>query len=312
MLLLLASLLPIALIGMLSGGDDEPAPEADAGDGASDVRLGGEGDNTINGDADDDLIVGFKGDDLLQGAAGVDLLVGDQGADTLAGGPGNDILLGGPEDDILRGEDGRDLLVGGAGDDSVVGDAGDDVIVGMDGANTLEGGAGNDVLIGLTPDRQTPSEILGGLERPDFSEAVAARFGTIAPALEDRILRNLFSVGGEASADVMQGGDGDDQLIGDRGDVMTGGAGADAFVALAPPQPDDPTDPNVGQVVRVEDFDPLEDRIEVLTEAQGDVALAVEEQEQGVMVTLNGADVIYLPGLRAEQVNVADIVVSRA
>ncbi|WP_434617049.1 calcium-binding protein [Tabrizicola sp. M-4] len=310
MLLLLVSLIPVALIGLLSG-DDDPAPAVDRGDDDGDVRLGGEGDNTINGDGGDDLIVGFKGDDLLQGNAGVDLLVGDIGADTLNGGAGNDVLLGGSEDDLMRGDDGGDLLVGGSGDDSMAGGAGEDLLIGMDGANTLDGGAGNDVLIGLTPDRANPQEILDGVDSREFVQAVESRYGAIPTGLETRILQNLFSVGGEPSADRLIGGDGDDELIGDRSDVMTGGAGADSFVALVPPQPADPADPTAGQVVRVEDFDPAVDQLELLTESQGDVTLTVQERDGGVMVAADGANVIFLPGLRAAQVSVADIVLSR-
>ena len=311
MLLVLLTIIPLGLIGLLSGGDDDPAPAVDGGEDEADLLRGDEGDNAISGDAGDDLILGFNGDDLLQGNAGVDLLVGDNGADTLLGGAGNDIVLGGAGNDLMSGDAGNDLLVGGAGDDSMAGGTGADVLVGMDGANTLEGGAGNDVLIGLTPDSAAPGDILDDLDRNAFIAAVESRYGAISGPVENRVLNNLFSVGGEASEDRLIGGDGDDLLVGDRGDVMTGGAGADVFSALVPPVPDDPADPNFGQVVRVEDFNPAEDRLEVLVESQAGVDIVVEQQDQGVMVTVDGADVVYLPGLRADQLNAADIVLTR-
>lgn len=311
MLLVLLTIIPLGLIGLLSGGEDDPAPAVDGGAEDADLLRGDEGDNTISGDAGDDLILGFNGEDLLLGNGGTDLLVGDNGSDTLAGGGGNDIVLGGAGDDSLAGDAGNDLLVGGAGNDSMAGGTGGDVLVGMDGANTLDGGAGDDVLVGLTPDSATPEELLAGLDTNTFIAAVEARYGAISGPLENRVMRNLFSVGGEASADRLIGGDGDDTLVGDRGDVMIGGAGADVFSALVPPVPDVPADPNFGQVVRVEDFNPAEDQLEVLSGSQGDVAVAAVQRDGGVMVTVDGANVIFLAGLRADQVNVGDILVSR-
>ena len=61
----------------------------------------------------------------------------------------------------------------------------------------------------------------------------------------------------------------------------------------------------------IQDFNPDEDRLEVPTTWQGDVEITLSEVDQGVMVTLDGTDTLYLPGLRADQVNVADIVLSR-
>jgi Ca2+-binding RTX toxin-like protein len=308
--LLLLSLLPLA-IGGLFGGDDDPQPAPSDDDGEGDVRLGDADADRIEGTGRDELIVGFNGADLLNGAAGVDLLVGDEGADTLNGGAGNDILLGGAGDDQATGGSGTDLLVGGAGDDSLSGDEGNDLLVGMDGANTLNGGAGNDVLIGLTPDQISPSDILDGLERADFVEAVEDRYGAISTGLENRVVQNLFSVGGEASEDRLIGGDGDDVLIGDRADVMTGGAGADTFSALVPPVPDNPADPNFGQVVRIEDYRTGEDQIEVLVQGTGAASVTVVQGDAGLTVRVNGVNVAYLPGLTADQLTAADIRVAR-
>lgn len=308
--LLLLSLLPLAISGLFGGDDDpQPAPSEDDGDAA--VRRGDEDADQIEGTGSDELIIGFKGADLLSGAAGVDLLVGDEGADTLNGGAGNDILLGGADDDVLAGGSGTDLLVGGAGDDNLSGDEGNDVLVGMDGANTLNGGAGNDVLIGLTPDRTNPGDILDNLDSAEFVQAIEARYGEISTRLENRVLTNLFSTGGETSEDRLIGGDGNDALIGDRGDIMTGGAGADTFSALAPPVPDSPSDPNFGQVVRIEDYRKGEDQIEVLFEGTGPASVTVVQGAAGLTVQVNGVGVAYLPGLTADQLSAADVRVAR-
>lgn len=316
--LLLVALVPVLLAGVLSGGDDAPAssgtPEDEDG-----ILRGDEADNTIAGGAGDQLIAGFNGDDLLSGGAGIDFLVGDNGADSLAGDAGNDVLLGGAGDDQLAGGDGVDLLVGGAGADLLVGEAGDDLLVGMGGTDTLNGGAGNDVLIGITPNPANPEALLDGLDPTELGAAIEGRYGAISDPFETRILRNLLSIDTSESATQMIGGDGDDTLLGDRGDEMTGGAGADSFSALTPPLPDDPTGPDFGTSVRITDFEPGVDTLEVIVETPGavDIQIAARDQGQpegvdtGLIVQVNGVDVAYLAGLQLGDLTVDDILLTR-
>jgi Ca2+-binding RTX toxin-like protein len=311
MLLLLASLLPIALIGLLSG-DDDPSAAVDTDDGDADVQKGGASDNNFEGDGGPDLLAGFAGDDTLTGAGGEDLLIGDTGDDVLSGGDGRDLLLGGRGEDLLSGGADTDLLIGGPGEDRLQGEDGDDLLADFAGSAEMDGGAGNDTLIGLAAgDNPALFDATTQLQRDEFIAAVEAEFGAQPDPFDRMLLRNVFEPSDEASFDTMVGGAGDDVLIGDRGDFMTGGAGADTFVAVTPENPDDTTDPAFGQVVRVQDFNPDEDRLELLTASQGDVEITLSEVDQGVMVTVDGTDTLYLPGLRADQVNVADIVVSR-
>ena len=86
-----------------------------------------DGDNVIHGLAGDDTIMGGDGDDTLYGNTGDDELMGEDGDDTLSGGPGADILMGGDDDDMLKGGAGDDTLVGGRHDDELSGGPGVDV-----------------------------------------------------------------------------------------------------------------------------------------------------------------------------------------
>lgn len=309
--ILLLSLIPIALIGLLVGGDDDPVSAAIDEDDSADVRLGGPNNDQISGDGSDELIFGFNGNDLLAGNGGDDLLVGDNGDDTLTGGAGSDILLGAAGNDQLDGGPQDDFLVGGAGDDVLAGGAGDDVLVGMGGDNRMDGGAGNDILIGLTPDRLRPGATLDDLDSDEFLTEVQQKFGTLSAALQNRLLANALSFEGGLSADRMLGGAGNDTLVGDRGDVMIGGEGADQFGALAPTVALDPSDPAFGQVVRIEDYVPGTDRIEVLFEGSGAANVTVAAQGSGVVVRVNGLDVAFVAGVGADQLAASDVRVTR-
>lgn len=316
--LLLVALVPVLLAGVLSGGDDAPSSSGGADD-EDGILRGDERDNTIAGGGGDQLIAGFNGDDLLSGGGGVDFLIGDNGSDSLAGDAGNDVLLGGAGDDQLAGGDGTDLLVGGAGNDSLNGGAGDDLLAGMGGVDTLDGGAGNDVLIGITPNPTNPENALDGLDPSELGAAIESRYGAISDPFEARILRNLLSVDATESATQMIGGEGDDTLLGDRGDVMTGGAGADSFAALAPSLPDDPNGADFGTSVRITDFDPAVDRLEVVVETPGVANIQIAPRDQGLVegvdlgliVQVNGVDVAFLAGLQAGDLAVEDILLTR-
>jgi Ca2+-binding RTX toxin-like protein len=311
-LLLLLSAVPLVLFGVFGGGDDDPAPQTDDGDDTSDVRVGGSGNNNLEGDGGDDLLAGFAGDDTLTGRGGADLLVGDTGDDVVLGGEGSDLLLGGRGEDLLQGGAGDDLLVGGQDEDRLEGEGGNDILIDTSGSAELFGGAGNDTLIGLNigNDRQLLEDVTE-LDTDAFLSEVEAQFGPQSDTFNRMLLRNLLPLDDAPSFDTMSGGTGDDLLVGDAGDVMTGGSGADVFSAVTPATPVAPADPAFGQVVRVTDFNPAEDQLEVQAQAQGNVAIAVQQRSQGAMVTVNGIDTVLLVGLRADQLNVNDITLTR-
>ncbi|MDC7716535.1 calcium-binding protein [Vogesella sp. DC21W] len=87
------------------------------------IKLGGIGNETVNGTSGNDVLFGLAGNDVLNGGAG------------------DDTLEGGDGDDVLNGNDGADILRGGAGNDTLTTDW-------WAWNNTFEGGAGNDKMVG--------------------------------------------------------------------------------------------------------------------------------------------------------------------
>ena len=96
-------------------------------------RIGGPGNDRLNGGFRNDLIYGARGNDLIRGARGNDQLYGGPGNDRIYGGPGNDQIYGGP---------GNDRIYGGPGNDHIYGETGNDRIVDHHGATTVFPGPG--------------------------------------------------------------------------------------------------------------------------------------------------------------------------
>lgn len=188
----------------------------EAATGAADVIHGGPADDRIYGQVGDDDLYGGEGDDEIEGNAGADTINGEAGQDDLTGGgsdldgildadrswstptkglaDGSDTILGGPDADVILGDNGwivRTLVNGTATklrDGVVIRDArvaNADEVAGSYGADRLLGGDGPDELHGQRDtQRRTPG-------------------GTII------------------AGDELDGGDGDDVLIGDLGRVVT-------------------------------------------------------------------------------------------
>ncbi|MDI1308945.1 MAG: calcium-binding protein [Methylotenera sp.] len=124
---------------------------------------GGNGNDVIAGGAGDDILLGGEGNDIIFGGAGGDTIdvgngtniaFGDSGIDSIFGGDGNDILDGGADNDEIYGGDGDDILTGGGGADYVQGDgasAGDETVDGnvflVTSDDLLLGGEDNDTFI---------------------------------------------------------------------------------------------------------------------------------------------------------------------
>lgn len=219
--------------------------------------IGSEFDDIIKGDHEanqllglggDDRIVGRGGPDLIEGGPGADDLAGNAGndeingggqADMLRGGPDGDLVSGGPGDDIVWGQGGDDLVEGGGGSDEVRGHLGADHVIGGPGNDLLLGGDGHDLLIGETGD----DTIDGGAGRDTVSHdghpsgvVVSLRSGTAIGAGSDTLISIENAVGtehedeitGDASANHLIGGGGNDVIRGKAGDdVLDGGRGAD-------------------------------------------------------------------------------------
>lgn len=160
--------------------------------------------HVIWGSAAADLIDGQDGDDYINGQGGDDTMTGGAGADQIHGGDGND---------AAQGDDGADKVYGDLGADVLAGGAGADVLHGGDGDDTIDGGYDDDELLGGYGD----DTLIGGAGRDmiqgsDGNDVVDGATG------ED-----------DAERDYLNGSEGNDRLIGNDGDVMSGGTGDDIF-----------------------------------------------------------------------------------
>lgn len=191
-----------------------------------DVLLGQGNDKlTITGTVNDTLTVvqGGGGDDTLvvTGGGGADaplVLFGDSSQDGsyYDASPdrhtGNGLAFTNPGKDTIdaRGASGGVTAYGGAGDDTIYGSAYDDVLAGGSGNDTIEAGAGDDHVYGDGGINIDLSQRLS-MAGPDLMTVVnAAVPGTLAGT------GDTLAVGD----DVLDGGSGNDILIGDHGDIV--------------------------------------------------------------------------------------------
>jgi Ca2+-binding RTX toxin-like protein len=208
----------------------EPTPAE--GTNGNDVFRGTSDSDTFDGGEGNDLIFGRNYADTLTGGAGQDLIDGGNGNDVLFGGADYDWLAGGNGDDSLDGGAATDILTGGAGDDTLLGGGGDDVLLGSTGADQLFGGAGDDFLDGVTPTNgQSLADAFNVDERGELTQAIQTNFGIAATTDDiDRFMRDLSSQEGVDAPDALYGGTGEDILVGNDGDTLSGGADEDIFI----------------------------------------------------------------------------------
>lgn len=228
---ILIGLLTVGLIaGSLSGSDSsddgtDPDPQRDPR-----IVNGSSEDDDIQGAATDDLIFGQAGNDTISGGDGDDALAGSGGNDTLRGDRGDDVIAGGGGNDSATGGTGNDVLLGGVGDDSLFGEDGDDDLYGVSGNNLLHGNAGNDYISGLdVPNTWAVSEEF----MAEIETGLTELYGNAAtPEILARVETQLNSHGPlpqGGTSDTLIGGLGNDTLVADSGDSMTGGDGTDLF-----------------------------------------------------------------------------------
>lgn len=299
--LLLLLVLPVALLGAIGSGggsgSDDASPDPDEGPEGGRVRVGSTDDESLAGTAGDDLIFASGGPDLVEGQAGDDLLFGEAQNDRLFGGAGQDILFGGFDADALRGGADDDLLFGGAGRDTLLGETGDDILIGGSDFDSLNGGAGDDIVSGveIMPDdlddpglAEVTAQITTLVELR-HGAAAADRFGA-------RIERAVLSANAEQAdpeagglvprPDLVEGGDGNDTLFGDYGDVLTGGAGQDLFVVVHEPD----TEP-----VTIRDF--TEDDLISLDMGALTGPIGYTRLDEGLLITVGSAAVAVVQGV---------------
>ncbi|MCD2366902.1 Ig-like domain-containing protein [Sulfitobacter mediterraneus] len=154
--------------------------DIDVGDGSNTVTAG-DGNNDITGGDNDDTVTVGNGDNDIATGAGEDLINAGDGANTIDAGD---------DDDVVNAGNGGNTIDLGAGDDeATTGDGADEVTLGM-GDDTVSTGAGDDVIIGGA----------------DFD---ASWTGNDTPASNPLDPKN----------DVIDGGDGRDELRADAGSV---------------------------------------------------------------------------------------------
>jgi hypothetical protein len=196
----------------------------------------GSGSDFVEGSDARDRIFGGKGADWLYGhedaAEGFSSMPenGIYDGDTIHGGEGDDHIFGYEAEDSLFGDNGKDFIRGNSGADDISGGLDADMIEGGYHEDTISGDDGDDILWGFES-----SESLVDMELATN----AAKFREIG----------AFNYSGEWNANVIDGGSGNDYLIGSGGDdtlsggadddvlygdhgsdMLTGGSGSDVFV----------------------------------------------------------------------------------
>jgi Ca2+-binding RTX toxin-like protein/subtilisin-like proprotein convertase family protein len=232
-----------AFTGTGNGG----ANQLSSGAGA-DVLDGGLGADVMSaGTGSDTYVVDNVGDVIVEGAsAGTDTVRVSLAAYTLGANLENLVniaatginAVGNALNNTLTGGNGADTLSGLAGNDVLNGNGGADVLSGGDGTDTLNGGSGADDMAGGAGNDTYTVDDAGDV----VSEALSAGTDTVRVALAAYTMSaNLetmtvtFAGGalvfGNASANSMTGGNGNDQLSGlDGNDSLTGGAGDDLLL----------------------------------------------------------------------------------
>jgi Ca2+-binding RTX toxin-like protein len=185
----------------------------------------------------------ITGIENVTGGSGNDLLAGSAGANTLDGGAGNDTVSAGDGDDTVNygvGQ-GADTVEGGSGLDSlnISGTAAADTLnVVVSGAvvTQVAGGAISGIE-SVNADLQGDADTLsyaGTTESVTVNLATAGASGFASIAAIENVTGGSGndSLTGDAGANVLQGGDGDDTVhysVGAGADTVDGGAGLDSL-----------------------------------------------------------------------------------
>ncbi|MGR6468484.1 M10 family metallopeptidase C-terminal domain-containing protein [Rhizobium sp. PAMB 3182] len=238
---------------LLQGTDDA---DRIVGNGGNDRLLGAAGSDILIGGSGNDYLDGGTGDDQLNGGSGNDIYVVDSVGDVImeiAGKTGGtdtvyttleSFVLGawleklnfqGDGDWTGTGNELANVITGGSGNDQLFGGAGNDTLNGGIGNDVLDGGSGIDRMIGGTGDdeyyvdnaRDAIVEYSNGGTDTVFANVSSYK---LSANVEDLtyVGTSSFKGYGNASNNVMTGGDGADYLDGGAGnDTLIGGDGAD-------------------------------------------------------------------------------------
>lgn len=176
------------------------------------------------GDDGDDIIIAHESDTatgtILHGGKGKDILIAGTRSISIFGDEDADVIIGSREADELHGGGGNDFIRGGDGDDFIDGGDGNDTLYGEGGSNFILGGAGADIIYGGYGPRPAASLLSDVQKRLLRVSEESANY-----------VAELVGVGAASAgngSNVIDGGDGDDQIYGGAGnDLLIGGNGSD-------------------------------------------------------------------------------------
>jgi Ca2+-binding RTX toxin-like protein len=218
------------------------------GTGGADYIFGFEGNDSIFGQGGDDNLKGGGGADFLDGGAGLDTVRYDDSDSGVSvnllssfglGGTAQgdsyaniENVVGSMYSDTLIGDNGGNLLSGGGGQDTLKGGGGDDLLIGGAGGDTMYGGEGSDVV--SYENASGPVWVFLDIHRGSDNDAAGDFLYEI-----EHVTGSSFGdhISGDANSNVLQGGDGNDDLYGGNvgpngvaaGDTLIGGAGYDTL-----------------------------------------------------------------------------------
>jgi Ca2+-binding RTX toxin-like protein len=196
------------------------------------VNTVSDGNDWIIGGAGVDNVRAGGGNDYADVKANNDKSCGESGNDTLKAGTGDDQTWGGSGNDIVYGDAGADHLFGNGGADTVFGGDGNDVIEGNTGTDWLSGGNANDVVVGGTraPGRADQGDWVFGDTGEDVLIGDNGQVGNSDGKNPSGVTIYDLTSGNSSfgGADIVFGGNADDQAFGGLDDDwMFGGAGDD-------------------------------------------------------------------------------------
>lgn len=177
-------------------------------------------------------------------------------------------------------------MSGNGGDDLLQGGGGTDTLIDFSGRDTLKGGPGADELIALDLSAKISGEDAlvrtGDIQLADtfFTSDIRTNFGFDEDYRADddvalsQELRSAEQI--ENTPDLLEGGAGNDTLLGDNGDTLTGGAGSDTFMSYSDPGLAEPYAPVV-----ITDFNRDTDQLQILVEDNGKGELTMQASADG-------------------------------
>ena len=164
----------------------------------------------------------------LTKTAGVVNVTGGSGNDTISN---FDNVNGSTFNDVIIGNGNANRLFGGAGNDTLIGGGGDDTLDGGAGADTFSGGLGTDTVTYAS----ATAGVKADMRSTTSAYANANETGDAKGDLFDGSVENLTGSNyndiliGDNNANVINGGIGNDIIVGGKGDTLYGGTGDDIF-----------------------------------------------------------------------------------